>query len=79
VNLPFRVFNRHGRLVGASIWGESAAALVSIEGAGATVRLDRKVVWREGEAFDGFAGESYDGAAGTMLARYDEQVAGAAR
>jgi len=48
---------------------EDAAAFASFLGDGATVRYRGAIVWTEGKNGDGFAGESYDAAAETMIAR----------
>lgn len=60
---------RNGEYVAACKYAEDAAAMVSV--AGGTVKLNHnKVVWVEGEE-DQSAGESYDEAAATMIARAD--------
>lgn len=65
----FKVYTREGEYVAACKHAEHAAAIVGLEGEGATVRLDHKhIIWREG-AEDGCALESYDYAAEIMHSR----------
>lgn len=55
-------------IVATTAYPEFAAAMVSLCGPGATVRLNKDVIlWTEGA--DGNAGESYDEAAETMMSR----------
>lgn len=64
----YKVYDRDGRYQAACKEPEAAACLASLYGEGATVRWQhRAILWREGK--DGNAGDSYDAAAQTILAR----------
>lgn len=67
--LEWSICNSNGEHVGAAAYAEDAAAFVSFIGDGATVQSGSMIVWREGERFDGYAAESYDGAAQKMRER----------
>jgi len=72
----FKVFTVDGTYVAAIKHLEDAAAFVSIQGEGATVRnghAKKHTLWTEG--VDGNAGESYDEAAATMRGVIYEQAA----
>lgn len=63
----YRIFVDN-KLRAAVAHAEDAAAFVAVLGDGAEIRVNRKVVWREGsEAFS--AGTSYDSAAEVIWAR----------
>jgi len=69
-----KVYSAGGEYLGALKHPEDAAVLVSALGERASVRLGHGrscAVWIEGEAYDGDAGESYDGAAAIMRRRLD--------
>jgi hypothetical protein len=66
---PYRVLSDTNREEARTRDAEMAAAMVSVLGDGAYVMVGRRVVWTEGEDADGFAGESYDEAAGVMITR----------
>lgn len=68
-----KVYTAAGEYEGSVKHWESAAALVSMLGEGATIRHTHKtVVWTEGK--DGNAGESYDGCAAHCERRKSELV-----
>lgn len=64
----FAVHNNQGDRVALIKHAEDAAAFVAIQGDGATVRHNGRVVWSEGSETES-AGESYDGAATIMHKR----------
>ncbi len=69
-----KVYTASGEYEGSVKHWESAAALVSMLGEGATIRHNhRHIVWTEGK--DGSASESYD----TVALRCEERVNGIAR
>ena len=59
--------------VGAVRYAEEAAALVSLYGDGGQVKVDGRIVWREGRESQ-TAGESFDFAAGVMHGRRRENA-----
>jgi len=66
----FKIYSAANEYIASIKYLEDAAAFVSIQGEGATVRsghAKRNILWTEG--LDGNAGESYDGAALVMEAR----------
>ena len=72
----YKVFTADGTYVAAIKHLEDAAAFVSIQGEGSTVRnghAKKNTLWTEG--LDGNAGESYDEAAAVMRAVIDERAA----
>ena len=72
----FKVYSSANEYVGSIKYLEDAAAFVSIQGEGATVRnghAKKHSLWTEG--VDGNAGESYDEAAVTMRAVINAQHA----
>ena len=65
----FKVYSLGREYIGCLRYAEDAAALVALQGAGATVKYKhRKVIWREGGE-EISAGESYDRAARIMRRR----------
>lgn len=65
-----KIYNSAKEYIGCVKYFEDAAALVSIQDDGATVRYGHtRVLWTQG--VDGNAGESYDGAAEIMRARFN--------
>lgn len=68
----FFVYNRDGQYVGRAIDAEDAACLASLRGDGATVRYQRRIVWREGSE-DQPAGESFDFAASVIHERIESR------
>lgn len=70
----WKVFSPSGDYVGSLVHGEDAAALVAIQGEGATIRFaghsKKHVVWTEGSE-EQSAGESYDETARIMADRLD--------
>ena len=70
----------NGECRGTAVYAEDAAGFVSFLGDGAQVRTrSGRVVWQQGDSFDGDAGESYDAAAELMQLRAAEQPRKAAR
>jgi hypothetical protein len=72
----FKVYSSANEYVGSIKYLEDAAAFVSIQGEGATVRnghARKLTLWTEG--VDGHAGESYDEAAVTMRSVINAQHA----
>ena len=68
----FKIYNLNREYIGCVKYAEDAAALVALQGDGATVKYDHgKVIWREG-AEELSAGESYDEAARVMYRRIDK-------
>lgn len=67
----FKVYAANGEYRGECKYAEDAAALVSFQGEGATIKYDGAVVWKEG-AEDQEAAESYDGARDKMHARIEK-------
>lgn len=66
--LDYKIFDGDGVLVGSTMHAEDAAALVSLHAHGTVKYRHRTTVWREGRETQ-LAGESYDFAAGVMIAR----------
>lgn len=64
----FKIHNPEGEYVGSAKYGEDAAAFVSHLGDGAKVKVNGRIVWREG-AEEFLAGESFDDTAATMESR----------
>jgi hypothetical protein len=58
--LRFRVHLDDGTCVGALNYAEDAAILCGGYGDGATIRVARRIVWRNGDDHDGDASESAD-------------------
>lgn len=66
----FKVFTAEKEYIGSTKYVEDAAALVAVQGPGATIRDGHsKIVWTESDPHtpnspgDGFAAESYDAVA----------------
>jgi hypothetical protein len=73
----WKVYTSEGKYEAATKAPETAAAVVAFLGDGATIRYGhstRFIVWREGDAGDGFAGESYDTVAETVMTRLDDMI-----
>ena len=68
--LIWKVYNGDGEHIASTRDPEEAAALVGLRDDG-RVRVDGRIVWREGQEEDR-AGNSYDFAAGVMLQRRAE-------
>ena len=68
--LIWKVYNGEGEHIASTRDPEEAAALVGMRDNG-KVRVDGRIVWREGQEED-HAGNSYDFAAGVMLRRRRE-------
>jgi hypothetical protein len=71
-----KVYSASGEYLAACHYGEDAAALVSINGEGATIRAGhskKDIVWTEGsEAFE--AGNSYDSVAKLISERIGRKI-----
>jgi hypothetical protein len=68
-----KIYSAQGDFLGSAVYAEDAAAMVAVQGAGATIRnghAKRNVVWHEGEE-EQPAGESYDFVAQTIESRMD--------
>lgn len=66
-----KVYDARGNFLASCVHPEAAAAVVAIEGTGATIRNGhavRNAIWREGQEVQG-AAESYDFVAQTIYAR----------
>jgi hypothetical protein len=60
----FKIFTADKEYIGSTKYVEDAAAVVALNGDGATIRDGHsKVVWTEGPSGDGSAAESYDAVA----------------
>lgn len=76
VKLPIamlKIYSAKGDFLGSLVYAEDAAAVVALQGVGATIRnghARRNVVWHEGEE-DQPAGESYDFVAEVIASRMD--------
>lgn len=71
-SLDFKIYDSDGIYQASCRHATDAAAVVAIQGDGATVRFrHRKRIWTEGENADGYAGDSYDEAAELMLSRME--------
>ena len=72
---PWKIYSAAQEYLGSTVYAEDAAAFVSIQGEGATIRrghAKKDVVWTEG--FEKIsAGDSYDEAASIMLQRLDQR------
>lgn len=66
-NLMFRIHHRDGHLVAATEFAEDAAAVVATHGEGTTIRVRKRIVYRDG--VDGDAAQSYDQVADVVWRR----------
>lgn len=72
----FKIYTKSGEYIAACKHAEDAAAIVALNGDGATIRYGhakRDIVWTEGEAGDGAAAESYDHVAEVAHQRIGER------
>lgn len=72
--LVWKIVSAAGSTIGTTRYPEDAAALVALQGNGAKVEVDGRIVYRQGKPTDvrggdGDASESYDYAAETMRQR----------
>lgn len=73
VSPKWKVYRDDGTYEASCKEPETAAAVVSFLGGGATIRYEHtKQAWKEGPAFDGYAQDSYDLCVERMLGRLNE-------
>ncbi len=69
----FKVYDAEGVYQAATRYAELAAAVVALLGDGSRIKLDGRIVWREGT--DGHAGDSYDQVAAVISERVADRYA----
>lgn len=74
MSLPYKIY-RDGKMVGQALYAEDAANMAGFRGEGGIIKINGRIVWREGKEVL-WAADSADGAAEIMhirLAKHHEE------